>query len=308
VSSLPRIALGCGNFGGIGSAPALFGQGTNEETAFAIMDDAWARGIRWFDTADAYGGGRSEAFIGRWRAARRPGGLAVTTKVFHSVVGDPDDRGLGRDRILRQVDGSLERLGVSRVDLYLAHEVDEETPIAETVSAFEELVEQGVVGAWGLSNVDAPRIEEALRHGGPAVVQNEYSLLRREDEEAVLPLCATNGIAYQAFGPLAGGWLTGKYRRGEAFPDGSRMTQRPEPYLDLVDGRVFDALDGLRAEADGLGVDLPTLALAWVLANPDVASVVCGSSRPEHLDPVLAARDVPLSDDDRRRIGSLFDR
>jgi len=197
---------------------------------------------------------------------------------------------------------------VDRVDLYLAHEPDPATPIGETVATFEELVAQGAVGGWGLSNFDAAQIAEALEHGRPAVVQNSYSLLRREDEEDVLPLCAEHGIAYQAFGPLAGGWLTGKYRRGEPFPEGSRMTQRPDSYVGFVDERVFAGLDGLRAaEADERRVDLPTMSLAWVLANPDVAGLVCGPTRPEHLAPAFAALDVALNAGDRARLGSLFD-
>jgi aryl-alcohol dehydrogenase-like predicted oxidoreductase len=304
--SLPRIALGCGNFGGVGSAPAFFGQGTSEETAFAIMDSAWERGVRWFDTADAYGGGRSESFIGRWRAARGAEGLVVTTKVFHSTVGDPGDRGLAPDRIRRQIEGSLTRLGMERVDLYLAHEPDPDTPLDATIRAFEKLAEERLIGAWGLSNYDEAGLREALGHGRPALVQNAYSLLDRDDEEAVLPLCAEEGIAYVPFGPLAGGWLTGKYRRGEPYPAGSRMTQRPEPYERLVDDRIFDGLDRLREEAAGRGLDLPTLAFAWVLAHPAVTAAVCGPGRPEHLDPVLAAVDVKLSPEERERIGSFF--
>ena len=131
----PRLSLGCGNFGGIGSSPLFFGQGTNEEDARAIMDAAWLGGIRWFDTADAYGGGRSEAIIGRWRSERRPDDLLITTKVANSVRGDRDDHGLAPDRIRRELAGSLERLGVARIDLYLAHEPDPETPLADTVAA-----------------------------------------------------------------------------------------------------------------------------------------------------------------------------
>jgi aryl-alcohol dehydrogenase-like predicted oxidoreductase len=304
--TLPRIALGCGNFGGVGSAPALFGQGTSEETAFAIMDAAWAHGVRWFDTADAYGGGRSESFIGRWREARRTEGLLVTTKVFHSVVGDPTDHGLAPDRIRRQIEGSLTRLGVARIDLYLAHEPDPSTPLRDTVRTFDELAGEGLIGAWGLSNYDADGIRDALRHGRPALVQNAYSLLDRDDEDGVLPLCAEEGIAYVPFGPLSGGWLTGKYRRGEPYPAGSRMTQRPEPYERLVDDRVFAGLDRLREDAAARGIDLPTLAFAWVLTHPAVTGAVCGPGRPEHLDPVLAALDVPLSAEERERIGSYF--
>jgi aryl-alcohol dehydrogenase-like predicted oxidoreductase len=302
----PRVALGCGNFGGIGSAPAFFGQGNTQDEAFAIMDSAWERGIRWFDTADAYGGGRSESWIGRWRAARRPDGLLVTTKVFNSVTGEPGDHGLAPGRIQRQVEGSLERLGVERIDLYLAHDPDPETPIEDSVVVFEELAAEGVIGAWGVSNFSAEQLEETLRHGLPALVQNGFSLLQRDDEGRVLPLCRVHGIAYVPFGPLAGGWLAGRYTRGEPFPEGSRMTLRPGPYEDYVADRVFDGLDALAAEALSRGIDMATLAFAWVLSHPDVTAAVCGPTRPAHLDPVLRALDVSLTPADSERIGSFF--
>jgi len=301
-----RISLGCGNFGGIGSAPAFFGKGTNEEEARAIMDAAWAAGIRWFDTADAYGGGSSESFIGRWRADRRPEGLVVTTKVFNPVGGDADDRGLARDRILRNVEGSLTRLGIDRIDYYLAHDRDERTPLAETVGAFEELLEQGTIGAWGLSNHDAVAVGEALAHGRPALVQNGYSLLDRSDEPELIPLCAAEGIEYVPFGPLAGGWLAGRYRRGAAYPEGSRMTMRPEPYEHLLGEELFDRLDLLEAEAERRGVSMGALAFAWVLASPGVAGAVCGPSRAAHVEPVVAARELRLSAGERDHIGSFF--
>lgn len=300
------ISLGCGNFGGIGSSPEFFGQGADEQSAFAIMDAAWAAGIHWFDTADGYGGGSSERFIGRWRAARQAEGLTLTTKVFHSTSGDPDDRGLAPDRIRRQLERSLERLGVERIDLYLAHEPDPATPLADTVATLEQLRAEGLVEAWGLSNYDADGIREALAVARPALVQNSFSLLDRADERNVLPLCAEHGIAYVPFGPLSGGWLTGKYRRGEAFPAGSRMTQRPEPYERLVDDAVFDGLERLEAAAAERGVEMATLAFAWVLTHPAVAGAVCGPGRPEHLAPVLAARDLALSAEEHVQIGALF--
>jgi aryl-alcohol dehydrogenase-like predicted oxidoreductase len=304
--SFGGVSLGCGNFGGIGSAPEFFGQGIDDDTAFAIMDTAWARGLRWFDTADAYGGGKSEELIGQWREAREPADLVLTTKVFHSTVGDPNDEGLAPDRIRRQVEGSLARLGVAQIDLYLAHAPDPAVPLADTVATFESLREEGVIGAWGLSNHDAAAIREALAHGEPALVQNSFSLLERGDERDVIPLCAERGIAYVPFGPLAGGWLTGKYRRDEAFPAGSRMTQRPGPYEHLRTDAVFDGLDRLREEASERGVDMPTLAFAWVLGHPGVSGAVCGPMRPEQLEPVLAARDLSLTEADHQRIGGLF--
>jgi aryl-alcohol dehydrogenase-like predicted oxidoreductase len=304
--SWPRVSVGCGNFGGIGSAPAFFGRGQDEAEAAAIMDAAWAHGLRWFDTADAYGGGRSETYIGRWRAARRPEGLLLTTKVFNPLPGGPADRGLRPDRIRRQVEGSLERLGVGRIDLYLAHEPDPDTPVAETIAAFERLVAEGLIAAWGLSNVDAPGLEQSLRHGRPALVQNGFSLLERGDERRVLALCARHGIPYVAYSPLAGGWLAGRYRRGAPFPAGSRMTLRPGPYEHLVSARVFDGLDRLAADAAARGTDMATLAFAWVLSSPGVAGAVCGPSRPAHLDPVVRALALPLAPDERERIGSFF--
>jgi aryl-alcohol dehydrogenase-like predicted oxidoreductase len=301
-----QISLGCGNFGGVGSSPAFFGQGSTEEEAWAIMDAAWEAGVRWFDTADAYGGGRSESFIGRWRSARNPEGLRITTKVFNSVSGDPADRGLAPERIRRSLDESLGRLGVERIDFYLAHEPDPQTPLAETVEAFEELATEGKIAAWGLSNYGAGLILEALALGQPALIQNAFSLLDRADESNVLPLCLEHGIPYVPFGPLAGGWLTGKYVRGAAFPAGSRMTLRPEPYEHLVADRVFLGLDRLNAEAQERGTDMATLAFAWVLSHPGVTGAVCGPSRPAHLEPVLAALELPLSAQERERIGSFF--
>jgi aryl-alcohol dehydrogenase-like predicted oxidoreductase len=299
-----RLVLGCGNFGGIGSAPELFGHGESEEEAFAIMDAAWAAGIRWFDTADAYGGGRSEATIGRWLAetGNRP---AITTKTFNPMDAG-EDSGLARDRILRQIETSLERLGVERVDLYLAHEFDRDVPLEETLGAFEELVDQGVVGAYGVSNFTAEQVERAVELGRPQVVQNEFSLLFRDDEQELLPLCADQEISYQAFSPLGGGWLTGKYRAGEAFPHGSRMTLRPGPYEHLVHDRTFLALEELQAEAAERELDLATLALAWVLAHPAVTAIVVGPRRPTHLEPALRALDVSLSEGERRELAALF--
>src|SRR3954471_17070110 len=139
---VPRVMLGCGNFGGVGSAPEFFGQGIDEDGAFALMDAAWELGLRHFDTADAYGGGRSEAWIGRWCAARgvRP---AITTKTFNPMDAGAD-HGLAPERIARQLAASLARLGTDRVDLYLAHEYDPEIPLEDTIGAFEQAIAEGV--------------------------------------------------------------------------------------------------------------------------------------------------------------------
>jgi len=298
--AVPRVALGCGNFGGIGSAPELFGQGLSEGEAFALMDAAFEAGIDHFDTADAYGGGRSERTIGEWmrRRGARP---TITSKTFNPMDAGAD-HGLAPERIARQLDSSLERLGVESIDVYLAHESDPEVPIAETVGAFEDLQSAGKIRAYGVSNFEAAQLEAALAAGRPEAIQNEYSLLARGDEAGVLPLCERDQVAYLVFSPLAGGWLTGKYRRGQPFPAGSRMTQRPGPYGSFVNDETFDRLERLSEIGRADGRSLPGLALAWLLADERVTQVVVGPGRPEHLAPVREALERPLAPAQREEV------
>jgi aryl-alcohol dehydrogenase-like predicted oxidoreductase len=308
---LSRIGLGCGNFGGIGSAPELFGRGESEAEAFALMDAAWAAGINFFDTAASYGGGRSEMWVGRWRRDRGAN-VVLSTKVFWSVTGQPGDRGLSRDRVLRENAGSLDRLGVGRVQMYLTHEPDPETPILETLEALDELVRDGKVDAIGASNVSAEQLGEALETSDAnglaryAWVQNELNLLSPGAQDEVREICRREGLGFTPFSPLAGGWLTGKYTRGAAYPPGSRMTLRPEPYEQLVAEPTFRALDVFRDEADELETEPATLALAWLLALPDVTAVVVGPRTTEHLRSALAALDLELDEARRDELASLF--
>jgi aryl-alcohol dehydrogenase-like predicted oxidoreductase len=299
--TVSRVALGCGNFGGVGSAPEFFGRGLTQDEALALMDAAWESGLVHFDTADAYGGGRSEQAIGNWIRSRgvRP---RLTTKTFNPMEAGAD-HGLDPERIARQLQSSLDRLGVDQVDLYLAHEFDPAVPLAETFGAFRAAQARGLIGAYGVSNFDARQLAAALRAGEPRAVQNSYSLLARRDEAGLLPLCAERGVAYLAFGPLAGGWLTGKYRRGTPYPAGSRMTQRPEPYQEFRTDATFEALARLEAIAAGRGTSLAGLALAWLLADDRVTQVVIGPGRPEHLAPVAEALAHPLTGPERAMVG-----
>jgi aryl-alcohol dehydrogenase-like predicted oxidoreductase len=308
-----RVILGCGNFGGIGSAPAFFGQGESEEEAFAIMDAAWELGITAFDTADAYGGGRSETAIGKWLRSKGSDvrdRLVVTTKTFNPMQ-EGADRGLSRTRILRQIDTSLDRLGLERVPLYMNHAWDSATPIEETLRAFDELVRAGKVGAVGASNVTgeqlAGSLDISLREGLARFewTQNAYSLLETGADD-VLPVCREHGLGFAPFGPLSGGWLTGKYRRDGEFPSGSRMATRPEPYLHLVGDELFDGLDALSAAAQERGVSMAGLALAWVLSSPDVTAAVVGPRRPAHLEPVREALSIDLTEAERDSLAALF--
>jgi aryl-alcohol dehydrogenase-like predicted oxidoreductase len=312
--AVSRIILGCGNFGGIGSAPAFFGQGIPRDEAFRIMDAARELEITTFDTADAYGGGRSETWIGEWLAARgAAAGEAVTieTKTFNPVA-EGADRGLGRHRIRRQVETSLARLGLERIPLYLAHAFDPGTPQEETLSAFDELVREGKVGAIGASNFTAEQLAEAVEISeleGIARyewVQNAFSLLERDDAETVFPVCHEHRLGYEAFGPLAGGWLAGRYRRGQPYPEGSRMTQRPDGYRRFESEATFDALEALEREALGRGVSMAGLALAWLLGVPEVTAIVVGPTRVEQLEPVREALALELSHDEHAHVGGLF--
>jgi len=304
--SIPRVALGCGNFGGIGSALDWVGHGISDDEAMALMDAAWELGITHFDTADAYGAGRSERAIGRWIASRgvRP---TVTTKTYNPMA-EGADHGLAPERIERQLETSLDRLGVDSVELYLAHEYDPDVPVAETLATFEALRDAGKIGDYGLSNFDGRQLAEALRHGAPVALQNSYSLLDRTDEREVLPLCAVHDVAYLVFSPLCGGWLTGKYRRDHAYPQGSRMTQRPEPYRRLVGARTFDQLDALAALGERRGTSMAGVALAWLLANEAVTQVVIGPGRPEHLEPLREALAQPLTTAECDQLGAIFQR
>jgi aryl-alcohol dehydrogenase-like predicted oxidoreductase len=285
------IILGCGNFGGIGSAPAFFGQGESREEAFALMDAAWDAGITTFDTADAYGGGRSESWIGEWLRGKGAGvrdEIVLSTKTFNPMD-EGEDRGLAPARVRRQLESSLKRLGVERVSMYLTHAWDEDVPIAETARMLDELRREGKIGAYGLSNVGAAELRQAFAAGAFGWVQNAYSLLERDDERDVLPLCLERGLGYTPFSPLAGGWLTGKYRRGEEPAPGSRMTLRPEPYEQFRDDGVFDRLEAFERLAAERRTTTSALSLAWLLGRPGVTAVVVGPRRPSQLDPALAA-------------------
>jgi aryl-alcohol dehydrogenase-like predicted oxidoreductase len=312
--AVSRVILGCGNFGGIGSAPAFFGRGTTREDAFHLLDAAWDLGVTTLDTADAYGGGRSEEFIGAW--LRTKGGdvrdrVVISTKTFNPMT-ENADRGLAGPRIRRQIETSLRRLGVERVALYLAHDFDPNVPQEETLTVFDGLVRAGTIGAAGASNFTPEQLAEALELSAIEGltryewVQNAFSLLEQGDRETVFSLCHEHGIGYTPYSPLAGGWLTGKYRRGEAPPPGSRMTLRPEGSERYWSDGTFDALDGLEREAQERGTSMPALALAWLLRVPEVTAIVVGPNTVEQLSPVAEALELHLDEHEHARIGNMF--
>jgi aryl-alcohol dehydrogenase-like predicted oxidoreductase len=312
---ISAVGLGCGNFGGIGSLPELFGKGETEAEAFALMDEAWELGINFFDTADAYGGGQSETTIGNWlktRGAHVRDQLLLSSKVFNPVGPGPNDRGLSRRHIMRQVEASLTRLGVDTLDMYLIHEPDPTTPLEETLRALDDLVHQGKVRYLGASNMPAWLMTKALWLSDKynlarfEWVQNSYSLLDRTDEREMFPLCQDQGLGYTPFSPLAGGWLTGKYRAGQPFPAGSRMTLRPESYAKFTTDRVFRNLEALKTYAANRNTDITALSLAWVMAQPLVTAPIIGPRRPAHFEPVHRALALKLSAAERDEITEIM--
>jgi aryl-alcohol dehydrogenase-like predicted oxidoreductase len=307
------LGLGCGNFGGIGSSPELFDRGDDEQCAFALMDAARDAGVTMFDTANSYGGGRSEEWIGRW-FANRPGArdeIVLTTKVRNRMSTDPRDEGLSARHIRDQIDASLRRLQTDRVDLYLAHEPDPNTPIAETLGAFDGLVRAGKIRHAGLSNFSGVQVRAAVVAAAaaglavPVNLQSSYSLLDSEVAADAFATCGRHGVGFTAFSPLAGGWLTGKYRAGEPFPDGSRMALRPEPYAQFTTRTTYEMIDELSRTALTRGLSLPTMALAWVITDPGVTAAIVGPREPRQLAAMCAAIDVEMSPDERAALADL---
>ena len=310
------LGLGCGNFGGIGSTPELFERGDDERTALALMDAARDAGITLFDTANSYGGGRSEEWVGRWLASR-PGArdeIVLTTKVRNRVGAGPDDEGLSRQHIRSQIDASLARLRTDRVDLYLAHEPDPDVPLAESVATFDELIRAGKIRNYGLSNFPGARLQTAIAaataggHAEPVNLQSSFSLLDRSAAADAFAICGRHGVGFTAFSPLAGGWLTGKYRAGAPYPAGSRMTLRPEPYASFTTGSTYRMIDELAGTAVARGLSLPTMALAWVINDPGVTAAIIGPRTPDQIAAACDAIDVTMDPREHAALADVADR
>ena len=266
-----RVGLGCNNFGGR----------LDLERTRAVVEAALEAGITFLDTADIYGGGGSERFLGEILEGRRDH-VVLATK-----FGLGPDEGMARgsrEYMRRALAASLERLRTDYVDVYYYHQPDGITPVAETVGAMRELVEEGRVRAIGVSNFSVEQLDEAVAAGPVAALQNHYSLLDRDAEADVLPRCAELGVGFVPYFPLSSGLLTGKYRRGEP-PPGTRLAGRPEALTD----EVFDRVEALEAFAQARGHTLLELAIAGLASQPGVASVIAGATKPEQVRANAAA-------------------
>jgi aryl-alcohol dehydrogenase-like predicted oxidoreductase len=297
------VGLGCNNFGG------RMDEAATKRVVHAAID----AGVTLFDTADIYGGTKSEEFLGR-SLGRRRDQVQIATK-FGGPIDEKRKGGASAAYIAQAVEDSLQRLGTDRIDLYQLHFPDASTPLDETLGALDELVSAGKVLEIGGSNFAAEQIDESARISADRgiarfqSVQNEYSLLRRGPERfGVLDACERNGVGFIPYFPLASGVLSGKYKRSEAPPAGTRLAGMPsERRDDALSDKVFDRVEALDGYARDHGRTLLELAIAWLLARPTVTSVIAGATKPEQVQANAAAASWTLTEENLREIDAVID-
>ena len=274
-----------------------YGVGVEADSARACLDRAFDEGINFIDTANIYGRGAAETFLGDALKGRPRDSYVMATKLFFPMT--DTDQGLSRAQVMKQIDASLTRLQTDYIDLYQCHRYDTETPIAETMDALSEVVRSGKVRAIGFSEWSPQNIADAL--AVPNTVkfvssQPQYSMLWRRPEAKVIPLCAANGISQIVWSPLAQGVLTGKYQPGVTPPEGSRATSEAMGGFigRFLEAPVLEAVAKLVPLADAAGCTLAQFALAWVLREPNVASAIVGASRPEQVSDNVKASGLVI--------------
>ena len=293
------IGLGANNFGGRNDEPS----------SFRVLDQALDLGVNFIDTADVYNLGKSEQVIGNWIKGRRDR-LVIATKFVMAMDDYPNSRGASRYHIFNAVEDSLRRLNTDHIDLYQVHWPDPETPIEQTIRALDDLVKQGKIRYFGSSNFSALQLSEALwtsqyfNLNSLVSEQCYYNLLKRGVEREVVPYAAASGLSIIPFFPLESGLLTGKYRRNEPIPEGTRMASG-EFYQRSLTDENFEKVDKLSNFAQDRGHTVGELALAWLLANPAVCSVIAGASSPEQVVQNVAAANWGLSPDDLKGIDEI---
>jgi aryl-alcohol dehydrogenase-like predicted oxidoreductase len=297
-----------------------FGNESSETGSFAQLDRFTSAGGTLIDTADVYADGRSEQIIGRWLASRPDARdrAVIATKARFPTSDSPNGHGLSRRHLTAALDASLQRLGVDVIDLYQLHGWDPLTPIEETLRFLDDSAAAGKIHYAGLSNFLGYQIQKyvdlAEMHGliRPATVQPQYNLLARAIEWEVAPACEAEGLGLLPWSPLASGWLTGKYRRDEPPGQGTRLSDQMDQGMRIWNERghlerTWQVIDAVRKVADGRGVSMSQVAIAWVLARPAVCSVILGARTLAQLDDNLAAGDVKLSDDETRLLDAASD-
>lgn len=294
------VGLGCNNFG----------RRLDEKGSAAVVDAALDAGITLFDTADVYGEGKSEQFIGRALEGRRERAV-IATKFGSPMKGQ--GKGARAAYIRQAIEASLRRLGTDHIDLYQLHEPDPTVPIEETLGALDELVRAGKIREIGCSNFTVEQIQAAdaaARNGGPSAgaarftsVQNEYSLMHRDPEEGVLAQCERLGLAFLPYFPLASGLLTGKYRRGRPAPKGSRLKEGR--FADQLTDQNLAVVESLIRFAEAHGRTILDLAVSWLLARPTVASVISGATSPRQVEQNARAAGWELTPEDLTEIDAI---
>lgn len=291
----------------------------DKETSFAIMDFALENGINFFDSADIYSfwadnndGGVSEAWIGEWLVSRQVRDkIIIATKARGRMWDGPDGEGLSRTHLLRAVEDSLKRLQVETIDLYQSHWPDEDTPLEETLQAYEDMISQGKVRYIGCSNHTPSQLRQALtvsaEHGWPRYesVQPHYNLVHRHEyERDMMGLCREESMGVIPYSPLAGGFLTGKYKRTGEIPAQSRGygNARMKPYMNDQGYAIIDALDEIGQQYEASSSQI---ALAWILANPTVTSAIVGANRVSQLAESLKSIEITLSVAEKTQLDGL---
>jgi aryl-alcohol dehydrogenase-like predicted oxidoreductase len=276
--------------------------GIEFDQTLACTEAAFEAGINFFDTANVYGRGAAETAWGEILSKHPRQSYILATKVFGEMSDDPADQGLSSEQIAKQIDASLARLQTDYVDLYQAHRFDTEVPIEETIEALQLVVTQGKARYLGFSEWTPEQIQAAVDVGGAELFvssQPQYSMLWQAPEAEVFEVCARNGISQIVWSPLAQGVLTGKYKPGESLPAGSRAAdEKMNDAMDLVmNNDTIEAVQRLVPIAEGEGLTLPQLALAWVLRRRELASAIVGASRPEQVHANASASGIELSGD-----------
>ncbi|HET9017385.1 MAG TPA: aldo/keto reductase [Thermomicrobiaceae bacterium] len=296
----------------VGLGGNTYGRYCDADQTAAVIHRALDLGINHVDTADMYSSGVSEEFVGRAIADRRDR-VVLATKTGFPMGQGPNDVGLSRRRIIDSVEASLRRLGTDYIDLYYLHRPDPITPIEESLRTLDDLVRDGKIRYGAVSNYAAWRVAEMVGICAreslerPVVSQNLYNMLDRGIEAELVPACRHFGMSVVPFSPLAGGFLTGKYRRGEEVPAGVRGANNPGWQAQRLTDRNFAVVEALERFATGRGHTMGELAIAWLLARPVVCSVIAGVTRPEQVEANAAAADWVLNADDLIEIDRLLD-
>lgn len=271
------------------------------ETARQCIRAAYDAGVNFFDCADAYSGGEAEKFLGTALRDYRRSSYVVSSKVFFPMGRGANDWGLSRKHIVEQLDTTLKNMRLDYLDLYFCHRFDPTTPVEETLQVLSDMVAAGKILYYGVSEWSPVQLCKAfaavkeLRLRPLSVIQPQYNMVDRYIEDEIVQLCAENGVGIVPFSPLAQGLLTGKYRKGQPLPAGSRATHQADRQINnLLTDENLTKVDELSKIADGLGVSLSVLALGWILRLPQISSVITGASRPEQLEANIAASGLHI--------------